>query len=192
MYAYACVFRYRDPVSRQQNFFVEQRPGIRVPAAPYVDAFLGLLRAADELEHLLDADLRREHGISLRGYEVLLHLAAFSADGRLAMTALIRQAPLSQSRVSRLVAELERRDLVRRTGDERDARAVVVTLTEEGLRVLRQAQPTHHRGLTDGLFSRLNRQEAAELARLTTKLLQPLGTSPATDGCANVETGLGS
>jgi DNA-binding MarR family transcriptional regulator len=88
------------------------------------------------------------------------------------MTALIRQAPLSQSRVSRLVTELERRDLVRRTGDEQDARAVLVDLTEEGLRVLREAQPTHHRGLTDGLFSRLTREEAAELARLTAKLVR--------------------
>jgi DNA-binding MarR family transcriptional regulator len=162
-------------VSGPEDFFVERQPGLRVPAAPYAGAFLGLLRAADELEHLLDADLRRKHGISLRGYEVLLHLAVFSADGRLAMTTLIRQAPLSQSRVSRLVAELERRDLVRRTGDEHDARTVVVTLTEEGLRVLREAQPTHHRGLTDGLFSRLSREEATELARLTTKLRQRLG-----------------
>ena len=172
MYANAWIFRYGGSVPGADDFFVERRPGIRVPAAPYAGAFLGLLRAADGLDHRLDADLRREHGIGLRGYEVLLHLAVFSPDGRLAMTALIRQAPLSQSRVSRLVTELERRDLVRRTGDEQDARAVLVDLTEEGLRVLREAQPTHHRGLTDGLFSRLTREEAAELARLTAKLVR--------------------
>jgi DNA-binding MarR family transcriptional regulator len=155
-----------DPV------FLSAQHGVRYPSGVYAQAFLGLLRAGEALERALDADLRAKHGLSLRGYEVLLHLAAFSTDGRrLAMTQLARQAPLSQSRVSRLIAGLEAQGLVRRTGDERDSRAVVVVLTDTGLDMLRRAQDTHHRELTERLFARLTEAEIAELARLTGKLL---------------------
>jgi DNA-binding MarR family transcriptional regulator len=152
--------------------FLSTEHGVRYPSGVYAHAFLGLLRAGEALERALDADLRARHGLSLRGYEVLLHLAAFSTDGRrLAMTQLARQAPLSQSQVSRLVAGLQAQGLVRRIGDERDSRAVVVVLTDTGLDRLRRAQDTHHRGLTQGLFVRLTEAEIAELARLTGKLL---------------------
>lgn len=159
----------------EEPVFVSLRSGVRFPSETYARAFLGLIRAGEELERRLDEDLRRAHGIGLRGYEILLHLAAFSSDGQLPMTTLTRQAPLSQSRVSRLVAELEARGLVRRSGDERDSRAVLVSLTDEGLELLRRAQETHHRGLTEGLFSRLSHEELAELGRLTAKLLQEGG-----------------
>src|SRR5687767_14425533 len=84
------------------------RLGIRYPSPAHAAAFLNLVQAADRLERTLDAELRRGHGIGLRGFEVLLHLGVFSPDGRLPMTQLTRQAPLSQSRMSRLIAELER------------------------------------------------------------------------------------
>lgn len=151
--------------------FVSLASGVAVPSETYARAFLGLVRAGEELDRSLDAELRSAHGISLRGYEVLLHLAAFAPGRRQPMTALIRQTPLSQSRVSRLVAELEARGLVRRTGDERDSRAVVVALTDEGLRLLRQAQKTHHRGLERRLFSRLSHEELLQLGELTFRLL---------------------
>lgn len=159
-----------DP-SASEPVFVSLPSGVTYPSETYARAFLGLVRAGEELERRLDSDLRRAHGIGLRGYEVLLHLAAFAPGRSLPMTTLTRQAPLSQSRVSRLVGELAARGLVERTGDARDSRAVVVSLTDEGMRVLREAQETHHRGLVDGLFGRLTRQELARLAELTSRLL---------------------
>ncbi len=155
--------------------FVSLPSGLAFPAEPYARAFLGLVRAGEGIDRTLDADLRRAHGLTLRGYEVLLHLAAFSPDRQLPMTALTRQTPLSQSRISRLVAELEARNFVRRTGDERDARAVVVSITDKGLRVLREAQQTHHRGLEERLFSRLTREELVQLGQLTSRLLDSEG-----------------
>ncbi len=155
-----------------EPMFLTSRSGIRFPAPTYAQAFLGLVRAGQLLERHLDADLRRAHGIGLHGFEILLHLGAFAGGGgRLPMTQLTRQAPLSQSRVSRLVAELEQRGLVRRSTDERDSRVVVVAITETGLNTLRQAQDTHHRGLRERLFERLDADEIQQLARLTAKLL---------------------
>jgi DNA-binding MarR family transcriptional regulator len=151
--------------------FVSLPSGVAFPSETYARAFLGLIRAGEQLHRLLDDDLRTAHGIGLRGYEVLLHLAAFTPEGRAPMTSLTRQTPLSQSRVSRLVAELESRGLVQRTGDERDSRAVVVSLTDAGLQLLRRAQKTHHRGLEQRLFSRLSRAELVQLGELTSRIL---------------------
>lgn len=151
--------------------FRDGRLGIRYPSPTHAAAFLNLLRAAEHLERTLDAELRRGHGIGLRGFEVLLHLGAFSPDGRLPMRQLTRQAPLSQSRMSRLVAELEREALVNREADEHDTRALSVGITEQGLALLQEAQETHYDGLERHLFSRLSRAETAKLATLTGKLL---------------------
>ena len=155
----------------QEPVFVSLPSGLAFPSTTYARAFLGLIRAGEQLDRLLDAELRATHGIGLRGYEVLLHLAVFTPDRSAPMRTLIRQTPLSQSRVSRLVADLESRGLVRRSGDERDSRAVMVSLTDEGLRVLGEAQQTHHRGLQQRLFSRLNYDELVQLGELTNRVL---------------------
>jgi DNA-binding MarR family transcriptional regulator len=151
--------------------WVERADGIRHPSSTYAKAFLGLVRAGEALDRALDADLRRAHGLGLRAYEVLLHLAAFAPHGRLRITQLTAQAPLSQSRVSRLVAELEARGLVARTTSAGDARGVEVSITDRGLDRLREIQDTHHRGLDERLFSRLSGAEIAQLADLTARIL---------------------
>lgn len=161
----------RQSSGKDQSAFRVGRLGIRYPSRAHAAAFIGLVRAAELLERTLDAELRTSHGIGLRGFEVLLHLGAFSPDGQLSMTQLTRQAPLSQSRVSRLVAELERSGLVSREADDGDTRAVKVTITDDGLTMLRNAQETHYGGLQRHLFSRLTRAEITQLADVTKKLL---------------------
>lgn len=149
---------------------VERGRGVRHPSPLHARAFLGLVVAGRELEAGLDRELRAEHGISLRAYEVLLHLAAFAPAGHLRMSDLSEQAPLSQSRVSRLVAELASNGWVTRSPAEGDSRGVTVAITESGLGKLREAQATHHRGLEERFFSRLSAQEIAQLARITARI----------------------
>lgn len=151
--------------------WVERRDGIRHPSPAYARAFLGLVRAGEELDHALDADLRRAHGLGLRAYEVLLHLAAFASDRRLRITELAAQAPLSQSRVSRLVAELEADGLVTRSPSPDDARGVEVALTDRGLDRLREVQDTHHRSLEEHLFSRLSHDQIIQLGDIAAAIL---------------------
>lgn len=158
----------------RETAFRINRYAVRSLSPAYADAFLGLVRAGEHLERELDSELRRAHGIGLRGFEVLLHLGAFSPDGRLPLTQLTVQAPLSQSRMSRLVAELERDGLVSRETDERDTRAVIVAITEKGFGLLRAAQDTHYDGLERHLFSRLTRDDITQLAKVTRKLLSPV------------------
>lgn len=150
---------------------LERPDGVRCLLPLHARAFLGLVRAGEVLDRALDADLERAHGLGLRAYEVLLHLAAFAPEGRLRMTQLSDQAPLSQSRVSRLVADLERQGLVSRTACLDDARGVLVAITDEGRMRLVAIQGTHHEGLRERLFSRLTDDEMEQLAAITDKIL---------------------
>ncbi len=136
------------------------------------DAFLGLVRAGETLATDLDAELQPKHGLSLRAFEVLLFLAVFAPDGHMRITELTERAPLSQSRVSRLVGELQARGLVERGPDATDGRAVKVAITDDGLRRFRDAQGTHLASLQARLFSRLDDDEIRQLAAITTKILR--------------------
>ena len=134
-------------------------------------AFLGLVRAGETLARGLDAELERDHGISLRAHEVLVVLALFAPGGRLRMAELNERTPLSQSRVSRLVAELEARGLVLRSPADGDGRGVQVSITARGIEKFRAAQDTHLAGLERLLFARLTERETRQLAALTGKIL---------------------
>ncbi|MGI8516733.1 MAG: MarR family winged helix-turn-helix transcriptional regulator [Acidimicrobiia bacterium] len=116
--------------------------------------------------------LKAEHGISLRGFEVLLFLAVFSAEGRMRMAELTEQAPLSQSRVSRLVADLAGRGLVERSPAAEDGRGVTVSITPAGLEKFKIVQETHLASLERRLFSHLSPSEIRQLAAITAKILK--------------------
>ncbi len=126
----------------------------------------------ERISHLLDADLRARYGISLRGFEVLLFLAVFSEGGTQRITDLAAHAPLSQSRVSRLVAELAARGLVERSSSTRDARVVSVSITDTGMELFKRVQETHLDRLNELFFSRLTPEEIAALAKITGKCVE--------------------
>ena len=134
-------------------------------------AFLGLVRAGTALADALNRELETEHGLGLREFEVLLFLAVFASEGTLRMSQLTEQAPLSQSRISRLVGELETRGLVERSPDEQDRRGVTVSITSKGVEKFKAAQETHLAGLERLLFSHLSDGEVRELAKITQKIV---------------------
>lgn len=140
----------------------------------YARAFLGLLRAAEALEARLSERLWARHGLTLRGFEVLLFLSVFAPDRTLRMRELAKQTPLSQSRVSRLVADLEARGLVERSRAETDARGVSVSITDEGVEAFRAAQETHLGDLQELLFSRLSEPQVRQLVGITGQILEGL------------------
>lgn len=150
---------------------MERPDGVKYPSPMHARAFLGLVRAGEALDRGLDAELRAAHGLSLRGFEALLHLAAFSPSGSLRMTQLAAQAPLSQSRVSRLVGELEGQGWVSRSAFAGDNRGVLVSITDRGLDKLRHAQDTHFTGLHKRLFAHLSWADTTTLANLTATIL---------------------
>jgi len=167
----------RTSRTRVRDGIVTRPDGLKYMTPVRAAAFLGLVRAGQTLARELDADLEREHGIGLRAYEVLLFLAVFSPDGHLRMVDLTEQAPLSQSRVSRLVAELEARGLVARTPSGDDRRGVDVAITRKGIQKFKEAQDDHIAALERRLFAHLRADEVDQVAALTARILDAQGTA---------------
>ncbi|HTF11482.1 MAG TPA: MarR family transcriptional regulator [Asanoa sp.] len=99
-------------------------------------------RVMSVLPRLIDADLRRDAGISLTEYSTLMHLSE-SPDRRMRMSELAAACDLSLSGMTRAVARLESEHLVRRFQCDEDGRGWFAALTDAGLARLEAAYPTH-------------------------------------------------
>lgn len=135
-------------------------------------AWRALLRAHAHIVRRLEADLLAEHGLPLASYDVLVQLVE-TPQRRLRMTELADRVLLSRSGLTRLVDRMEREGLVRREPCEHDARGLNAVLTDEGYRRLRDAAPTHLRGIDDYVVDRLSDAELATLGALLDKLADP-------------------
>lgn len=135
-------------------------------------AWRGLLRLRETVARELDDRLRSAHGLSLDDYGILITLVG-QPDQRQRMSQLGEQRLLTPSGITRAVARLEERGLLRRDQDPADGRAYFATLTPEGARQLRAAQRTHHAIVRDLYLSRLDSAEVAQLGRLFEKAVSP-------------------
>jgi DNA-binding MarR family transcriptional regulator len=129
-------------------------------------AWVRLLRVHATVTAELNARMGAHHGLSLSAYEVLLFLS-WAPDHTLRPSDLSRRVLLTQSGVTRLLADLSARGLIERTRSIHDKRAYLATLTEAGARLLRDAAADHVADV-DELFSRY--LEADELDHLATLL----------------------
>jgi DNA-binding MarR family transcriptional regulator len=148
-------------------------------------AWRAFLRAHSQISRELEAELVAEHDLPLASYDVLLQLA--ESDGRrLRMTELADRVLLSRSGLTRLVDRLERDGLVEREACLSDARGTLAVLTQAGLTRLRSAAPTHLRGISEHMTSRLTPEELDELQRLMLKLGAD-SLAPPVGGCGEAE-----
>ena len=119
---------------------------------------------------MLDERLRAEHNLSLDDYGILITLVG-QPDYRQRMSALGEQRLLTPSGITRAVARLEERGLLRRDQDPADGRAFFATLTAKGAQALRDAQRTHHAIVRERYLSRLDSREVAQLGELFEKVV---------------------
>ena len=141
----------------------------QVPGRRGLGAWTSFLRAHATLMRRLDTDLERETGLLLADFDVLAQLAA--AHGMLRMTELADRALISRSGMSRRVARLADKGLVRRDKADSDARGVVVALTEAGIARLTETAPVHARGISKLFVAQLDDQELALLERALNKVI---------------------
>lgn len=127
-------------------------------------AVLFLLPAA------LESQLQHDEGLAVADYMVLVMLSERS-DRCMRMSELAEAASTSQSRLSRIVARLEVSGFVRRDMAPDDRRAVLATLTDDGLRKLEQAAPGHVRAVRALVFDRLDADQMHSLGEITGALL---------------------
>lgn len=132
------------------------------------DAWEGLLTAHAVLMRAFAAtDVWR--GASIREYDVLYTLTKCETGQRI--SDLQEHVLLSQPALSRLVDRLVERGLVSRCEDPADARAVRVSLTEQGREVQRAIGRAHARDVTEAMAA-LTADEQRQLAAITARLVR--------------------
>jgi DNA-binding MarR family transcriptional regulator len=144
------------------------------------------LHAHASLTRRLEHDLLEEHDLPLASYDVLVQLAE-APQRRLRMTDLADRVLLSRSGLTRLVDRLAAEGLVERQSCPSDARGMFTVLTDAGLSRLRQAAPTHLRGIEDYMTRRLSPDELDRLDALLGKLLPEAELEPPAGGCGAAE-----
>jgi DNA-binding MarR family transcriptional regulator len=139
------------------------------PSSEQLVAWRLLLESSQALVDIMEADFQEHSGISLRWYDVLVHLDE-APEGRLRMSELARQIITSTSGLTRVVDGMERAGLVRRERPPSDRRAVEVVLTRDGTEMLNAARARHHQAIQRHFAQRITGQELKTLTRALTKL----------------------
>jgi DNA-binding MarR family transcriptional regulator len=113
---------------------------IQIVGMSMLKEFLGIRRTVALWEARADAELG-VHGLGLSDFSAL-HALAEAPGGRLRRVDLAQRLALTPSGVTRLLGPLERRHLVTREDDGRDARATFAVLTRAGRALLKDATAT--------------------------------------------------
>lgn len=113
----------------------------------------------------LEKELHAEEGMALSDYDVLVQLS-MANDRRLRMSELADRLVVSRSGATRLVDRLCASGLVERVSCDSDRRGQWASLTEAGRDRLRQASPTHLRGVAQHFLDRLTADDLAALERM--------------------------
>lgn len=135
-----------------------------------MDAWLPLARLMIRLPAALDAQLRRDAGISHFEYAVLARLSE-APDRKLRMSTLADFANGSLSRLSHVVARLESQGWVTRSPSPEDGRYTDATLTEKGYAKVVAAAPGHVAAVRRLVIDPLTRAQLRQLASITTRIM---------------------
>ncbi len=131
--------------------------------------WIAFLRAHAAVMRRLEDELERDQGLSLADYDALLQLAI--GEGRLRMNELADRLLLTRSGASRLVDRLVAEGYVTRHKCATDARGAYAVLTDAGRVRLRDAVPTHLRGVDAHFMAALPTPDQAAFTRALEAIL---------------------
>jgi len=131
----------------------------RVPMREFSRSLpMSLLRAREAVMRQFRPSLRR-HDLTEQQWRILRALAAVDA---IEVTELARTAFLLAPSLSRILRDLEARDLIERKTAESDQRRGLVSISEKGLRLMEVVAPS-----SEAIYSAITRRYGAKkLARL--------------------------
>lgn len=152
--------RHETPTSRSSTEWFQPDP---------VAAWRSMLLARSRALRAIESELEAAGTIPLTWYDVLLELNG--AGGRLRMQELGDRVVPSRTRVSRLVGELERRDLVVREPDDTDGRVTHAAITAGGRKVLRATAPVYLKGIEEHFTRHLTIEEQQVIATALTRVV---------------------
>ena len=118
----------------------------------------------------LNSRLLAQSGLTQFEYLVLNHLV-LSDGGCLPMTRLALLLASSLSRLSHVVARLEKGGYVSRSKSPDDGRVAIAALTEHGGELFRAAAPGYFAAVRELFFNRLDPTDLSDLDRVMRKLL---------------------
>ncbi|WP_329072412.1 MarR family winged helix-turn-helix transcriptional regulator [Amycolatopsis sp. NBC_01480] len=136
-------------------------------------SWIALASTLIRLPAALDAQLRRDAGISHFEYQALAMLSQ-APDGTLRMRVLAAQTEGSLPRLSQVVARLEQRGWVHRTPDPDDGRATLATLTDEGRAKVAEAAPGHVEEVRRLVFDPLTRTQSRQLREIGGRIMRAI------------------
>jgi DNA-binding MarR family transcriptional regulator len=145
---------------------------------PESSAWLRLIAVVELLPGVLDAQLRRDAGLSHFEYQVLAMLSE-TPDRRLRMTALAARTNATLPRLSHVVGRLEGRGLVERRPCPEDGRATNATLTDQGWAKVVATAPGHVAAVRHHVIDALTPTQIEQLGDIAEALLDridPQGT----------------
>lgn len=135
--------------------------------------WLRVVALAEVLPSRLDAQVRRDAGLSHFEYQVLAMLSE-APDRTLRMSWLARRTNATLPRLSHVVKRLEDRGLVARSRSASDARATDAVLTDEGWSQLEAAAPGHVTFVRERILDQLTPEQVAALGEIAEALLTSL------------------
>jgi DNA-binding MarR family transcriptional regulator len=144
---------------------------------PRLAPWRAFLLAHARVSRRLDEELRIEHDLSIAEYDTLLTLA-MAPGRRMRMGPLAEQVVLSKSGVTRLIDRLVSDELVERSACAADARGAEAVLTDRGLARLREASPTHLRGISEHFLDMLEGADLEVIERTMTAVARRAGPGP--------------
>jgi len=140
-------------------------------------AWRSLAAVTTLLPAALENQLQHDAGLTHFGYRVLAMLS--EAPGRaVRMSELAALSNGSQSRLSHMVARLERNGWVSRERSTQDGRGHVCSLTPAGYDKLVGAAPGHVGAVRELVFDALTAEQVAQLDAICSALLARLAGAP--------------
>ncbi len=139
--------------------------------------WLGLMGVVIRLPNALDAQLRRDAGLSHFEYQVLA-ACSMSQNRTMRMSDIAAFAEGSLSRLSHACKRLEGQGWIRRHPDPQDKRVTLATLTDAGYAKLAQSAPGHVRTVRQLVLDPLTSTQVRQLGQISQRIDAALG-SPA-------------
>jgi DNA-binding MarR family transcriptional regulator len=138
------------------------------PSPERLRAWRLYFESALALIDVLDTEHKRDTGLPVRWYDVLVHLE--DAPEGLRMNEIAERILYSKSGFTRVVDGMEQAGLVRRVRPEHDRRSILILLTAKGRETMERARRRHRDWIEQNFSRHLDDTDIKALTRALEKL----------------------
>jgi transcriptional regulator, MarR family len=134
-----------------------------------------LLAASRKVNHHIETVLQDDHNLTSAEFAVLVNLSE-SPEKEIRLRDLCNILNWDRSRASHQVSRMQKRGLLTKRRCIGDGRGVIIELTDEGDRRIRNAAPSHVESVRDVIFNNLDPELLEPVSKFLRHILdQPVG-----------------